>query len=125
GDIVDSRREACRDQGSDALQSEPDQPIVDRSSIGRAGLTDVRFGALCTGGDIKQECLGAIASSAAVANLVERSFLLIRGVAFEMIRLEESKRHVSASPHRERLSRLDIDDEIIAATRIERIGKPT
>src|SRR5215469_14616572 len=42
-----------------------------------------------------------------------------------MIRLEEGKWHVGASQHRERLSRLDIDNEVIAAARIERIRKPT
>ena len=42
-----------------------------------------------------------------------------------MIRREKSERHVGASPHRERLSRLDIDDEVIAAARIERIRKTT
>ena len=70
GDIVDSRWEARRDQGRDALQSEPDQPIIDRRSIGRAGLTDMHLGALCAGGDIEQECLGAIARRMATGELV-------------------------------------------------------
>src|SRR6516164_10894739 len=70
GDIVNSRGEACRDQGGDALQSKPDQPIIDRRAIGRAGLTDMRLGALCAGGDIKQERLGAVARRAATRDLV-------------------------------------------------------
>src|SRR5215475_13553223 len=125
GDIVDSRLEACRNQGGDALQSEPDQPIIDRRSIGRAGLTDMRLGALRAGGDIKQERLSTIARSAGTGDLVQRSFFLISSVAFEMIRLGESKRHVGASPHRERLSRCDVDDEVIAPAWIECIRKPT
>src|SRR6516165_559515 len=42
-----------------------------------------------------------------------------------MIRLEAGERHVGARTHRERMSRLDIDDVVIATARIECIGKPT
>src|SRR5271169_1256741 len=54
-----------------------------------------------------------------------RAFFLRSSVPFKMIGLEERKRYVGASPNRERPSRLDIDDEVIAAARVERIREPT
>ena len=69
GDIVDSRREAGGDQSGDAIEPEADQSIIDRSFVGGARFTDMRFGALRARRDIEEERLGAVARRAGTGEL--------------------------------------------------------